>query len=79
MKVKVRFFAVLRDRAGCAESIVETQAGSARRFVDELIESKQLGLPSPLIRIAVNGAFVEDQHELHDGDLVVLIPPVAGG
>lgn len=79
MTVRVRYFAVLRDRAGVADEAVETAATTARGLVDELIESRGLGLPSPLIRVAINGAFVADDMPLNEGDEVVLIPPVAGG
>lgn len=78
-KVTVRYFAVLRDRAGCAEDVVSTNATTVRQLVDELIKSRNLGLSSPLIRPALNGAFVEDDVEICDGDEIVLIPPVAGG
>lgn len=79
MTVRVRYFAVLRDRAGLAEETVETAASTARGLVDELIVSRSLGLPSPLIRVAINGAFVADDTQLNEGDDLVLIPPVAGG
>ena len=79
MRVSVRYFAVLRDRAGRAEEEVTTESKTARELVDELIGLRQLGLPSPLIRIAVNGGFAEDATPLREGDEVVLLPPVAGG
>lgn len=79
MTVRVRYFAVLRDRAELAEESISCEPQSARALVDDLIERRNLGLASPLIRIAVNGAFVSDETLLSDGDEVVLIPPVAGG
>lgn len=79
MTVRVRYFAVLRDRAGVADETLETHASTARGLVDELIASRSLGLPSPLIRVAINGVLVADDAPLHDNDDVVLIPPVAGG
>jgi len=79
MKIRVRYFAVLRDRAGVGEESVETSAATARELVDELIQTRHLELPSTLIRPAVNGQFVDDSVAIHDGDEVVLIPPVAGG
>ncbi|MCE9557597.1 MAG: MoaD/ThiS family protein [Armatimonadetes bacterium] len=79
MKVRVRYFAVLRDRAGIAEELLVTESKSARSLVDEIILLRNLGLPSPLIRIAINGQFAEDDDSVNDGDEVVLIPPVAGG
>ena len=79
MTVKVRYFAVLRDRAGRGEEEIVTECFTGRELVDELIELRQLGLPSPLIRIAINGAFADDATRLQEGDEVVLLPPVAGG
>lgn len=79
MNVTVRYFAVLRDRAGVGEEKIVTHAATARALVDELRELRQLGLPSSLIRIAVNGDFVEDSTPLHEGAEIVLLPPVAGG
>lgn len=79
VKVTVRYFAVLRDRAGVSEEVLETPCGSVGELVRELISSRSLGLSATLIRPAVNGAFVLDSHQLSDGDEVVLIPPVAGG
>lgn len=79
MKVTVRYFAVLRDRAGVSEEILETPCASVGDLIRELISSRSLGLSATLIRPAVNGAFVPESHALSDGDEVVLIPPVAGG
>ena len=79
MRITVRYFAVLRDRAGRGEESITIAARTARELVDELIQLRSLGLPSPLIRIAINGSFADDLAELNDGDSVVLLPPVAGG
>ena len=79
MTVTVRYFAVLRDRAGTSFESVTTDAKTVRELVDKLIVDRKLGLPPSLVRIAKNGAFVEDNSLLTDGDEVVLLPPVAGG
>lgn len=79
MRVRVRYFAVLRDRAGVAEEWVETHASTARDLVDELLAARDFGLPGYLMRVAINGEFVDDGHALADEDEVVLIPPVSGG
>ena len=36
-------------------------------------------LGAGVLRVAVNREYVDGQHELHDGDEVAVIPPVAGG
>ena len=79
MKVHIRYFAVLRDRRGVSEETLQIEPMTARELADRLTVQHQLDLPAPLIRIAVNGEFVEDSQVLSDGDTVVLIPPVAGG
>ncbi|MEI8280880.1 MAG: MoaD/ThiS family protein [Armatimonadota bacterium] len=79
MKVHIRYFAVLRDRSGVSGETIETRTQSVRELVDELIVSRGLGLPSSLIRIALNESFVEDQVLICDGDEITLIPPVSGG
>ena len=79
MNVRVRYFAVLRDRRGLGEESISTDPVTARELADRLIVLHKLDLPPSLIRIAVNGEFVGDQHMLADGDSVVLMPPVAGG
>lgn len=79
MRVRVRYFAVLRDRAGVAEEWIETNASSVRSFVDEVLALHDFGLQPNILRVAVNGEFVDDGHTLRDMDEVVLIPPVSGG
>ena len=79
MKVTVRYFAVLRDRRGLGLETVETGARTAGELTASLIRAHSLGLPPALIRTAVSGAFVPDDHLLQEGDTVALIPPVAGG
>lgn len=79
MTVRVRYFAILRDRRGLAEESVVIESTTAREFADHLTRTYRLGLPASLVRVAVNGEFVVDTHPLADGDEVVLIPPVAGG
>lgn len=58
---------------------LDTECKTVRELVDDLVEKRHLGLPSPLIRAAINGGFVEDSTALSDGDEIDLIPPVSGG
>lgn len=79
MTITVRYFAVLRDRRGLPEESLSGEFSTVRALVDSLIDEYQLDLPSVLIRVAQNGAFVADDALVKDGDVIVLIPPVAGG
>jgi molybdopterin converting factor subunit 1 len=81
MKVRIKFFAILRERAGVAEVIKDLQDGST---VAELWRGLQQDYPKlnvPGIRLlyAVNQNYVGLDHRLSEGDEVVFIPPVSGG
>lgn len=79
IKVNVRYFAALRERAGIDQEALVTECKTVRELVDWLIEHRALDLPSPLVRAALNGKFADDLAELSEGDHIQLIPPVAGG
>src|SRR5437764_13803616 len=76
MQVRVRLFAVLRDRAGASEIELELPDGAVVR--DALARMAPLieGVPSVM---AVNHEYAHPETELHGGDEVALIPPVSGG
>lgn len=75
--VDVKYFALFRERAGRDAERLTTPSSTVGALYDEL--SPRLGLASNLVRAAVNGEFVENDHVLNEGDEVVFVPPVAGG
>ncbi len=81
MKVRVLFFAVLRERAKAAELVVDippgTTAGSLwQRLCDERPELAGFG---SRIAFARNREYVDSRTTLQDNDEVAFIPPVSGG
>jgi len=81
MKVKVKFFAMLRERAGTAELLKEIEDGTT---IAQLWESLQrefpkLAVPGVRLLYAVNQSYVTSDHVLHESDEVVFVPPVSGG
>jgi molybdopterin synthase catalytic subunit len=74
MRVKVRLFAGLRERAGVAERELD---GVAR--VADVWPALGLGAEPAGLLYAVNRRYAEREQELADGDEVALIPPVSGG
>jgi molybdopterin converting factor subunit 1 len=81
MKVRVKFFAILRERAGKAEVTKELGEGSS---VGELWRQLQqdypkLNVPGLRLLYAVNQNYVDVHHALKENDEVVFIPPVSGG
>jgi molybdopterin converting factor subunit 1 len=81
MNVRVKFFAILRERAGTAEAIKEVAAGSTVADLWQKLQQDYPKLDVPGIRLlyAVNQSYVTPEHKLADQDEVVFIPPVSGG
>jgi molybdopterin converting factor subunit 1 len=81
MKVKVKLFAILRERAGTAEFVKEIKEGST---VAELWAALQqdypkLAVPGLRLLYAVNQDYVKPDRILKNADEVVFVPPVSGG
>lgn len=79
MTITVRYFAALREQRGLSVETLDVDCSSPAALYSELRRNGTVTLPLELVRFAVNGAYVDSQHPLHEGDEVVLIPPVAGG
>lgn len=56
-----------------------TAAPTVAALYGELRGRFSFSMPADRLRVACNGDFVPWDHPLRDGDLVVFIPPVAGG
>lgn len=76
--VRVRFFAVLRERAGCETKCVELPAGSTVSDLLARLEEEIRGLPTG-VAAAVDRTYAAPDRVLEDGEEVALIPPVSGG
>ena len=74
MKVTVRLFAGLRERAGWSRREL---TGVAR--VGDVWAKLELGDEPPGLLYAVNKEYAAGDRELSDGDEVAVIPPVSGG
>lgn len=78
-RIRLRYYALLREQAGRQEETVETEARTAAALYEELSVRHGFRLPQAQIKVAVNAAFTDWARPLSDGDEVVFIPPVAGG
>ena len=74
MRVTVRLFAGLRERAGWSSRELD-----GVRRVDDVWEALGIGAEPAGLLYAVNMRYVDRDQELTDGDEVALIPPVSGG
>ena len=77
--VTLQYFAQLREQAGAGGEQVSTAAGSLRELYAELRARHGFSLPADALKVAVNAQFSDWSREPRDGDIVVFIPPVAGG
>ncbi len=81
MKVKVKFFAILRERVGAGEITRELPEGATVAELWQAVQNDYPRLNVPGIRLlyAVNQNYVPSDHVLVEQDEVVFIPPVSGG
>jgi molybdopterin converting factor subunit 1 len=81
MKIRLLFFAVLRDIAGRSEDVIDVPEGTRAGDVWQLLRDRHAALRDyvqpPMI--AINESYVSADEPLRDGDELAFIPPVAGG
>lgn len=81
MHVRVLYFASFRDATGRAEEARELAAGSRVEHLWEAIAREVPGFSrfASMPPAAVNREHASATTELHEGDEVAFLPPVAGG
>jgi MoaE-MoaD fusion protein len=76
MLVRIRLFAMLRERAGVSELELELPDGALVSDALERLQDLAAGLP---LVMAVNRVYALPDAPLSSGDELALIPPVSGG
>ncbi|MEP3123134.1 MULTISPECIES: MoaD/ThiS family protein [Alphaproteobacteria] len=83
MAVTVRFFAALRDKAGCTSLDVEDlpEPPTIDALAAQVSQRGALGdaLMQPTVRVILNGAVADRAALLCDHDEVAFCPPFSGG
>jgi molybdopterin converting factor subunit 1 len=81
MTIRLRFFAMLRERAGAGELQQEVPGSTTVRSLWQMIREQHPALAAygGPVRFAVNQAYVDSETVLQDNDEVAFIPPVSGG
>jgi molybdopterin synthase sulfur carrier subunit len=81
MRVSVLYFAGARELAGVSEETIELDEGATIARALEVIVDRHPSLAVHLghLRVARNEAFATTTDRVEAGDVLALIPPVAGG
>ncbi len=81
MRVRVKLFAIVRDRAGAAEVWLELTEGATVATAADALGTRVPAIAELLKRaaFAVNQNYAALDAPLHDGDELAVIPPVSGG
>ncbi len=81
MRVRIKLFAILRERAGASELIVHLRPGATVADAVTAAGEKVVELVPYLGRIAfaVNETYAKANTPLNEGDELAFIPPVSGG
>jgi molybdopterin converting factor subunit 1 len=81
LRIKVRYFASIRERTGVSAEEIELQEGATAENV--IAEAKRLhpniDTQNGAVFVSVNGEFVDPSRRLESSDDVALFPPVSGG
>ena len=76
MRVTVRLFAALRERAGGGQRELELPDGAT---AGDVFAALEIGTEPPGLAYAVNREYSDRSAALSDGDEIAVIPPVSGG
>ncbi len=77
---KLLFFGWLSEQTRCRETTWESKANNCRDLLAELVSHYQMDEERTRhFNVAVNDEYASMETTLSNGDLVVFIPPVAGG
>jgi molybdopterin converting factor subunit 1 len=81
MRITVRLFAILRERAGASEFALELPAAATVATARDALIRQYPALTDLWARVAfaVNRSYAPLDAQLRDGDEVAVIPPVSGG
>jgi molybdopterin converting factor subunit 1 len=81
MKVRLRFFASLREQLRMSEREIELpERATVRRIWNDLCaEHPGLERFGVSVSFAVNREYADGDTDVNDGDEVAFIPPVSGG
>lgn len=78
-EVEIKYFASLKDSAGKSSEVIQTSVEDISQLYQVIKEKYDFSLNEKFLKFALNDEFVEKNTIIKNGDVVVFIPPVAGG
>jgi molybdopterin converting factor subunit 1 len=80
-RIKVLFFATLRDRAGTKSADLEIPAATTVQALKEMVVDAYPGLRQTMdtVVISINREFAFDENIVPENAEVAMFPPVSGG
>lgn len=81
MRVRIRYFASLREAAGLADEALDLPEGATAGEARALVAERHPALAAPLASCmaAINQRYVAAETPLSEHDELVFIPPLGGG
>jgi molybdopterin converting factor subunit 1 len=77
--VTAEYFAVFREQAGCEREELRADVETAAELFDRVAARHGFAESRSRCKVAVNDELAAWDTTLHDGDVVLFFPPVAGG
>ena len=79
IKIKVIYFAVLRDLAKKKEEQLSVDPGTTPQSLYDILQEKYSFPDQNTFKVAINDNFTEWNDPLDQQDIIVFMPPVTGG
>jgi len=79
MAINVRYFAALREQSNKSQETLQDNFKNPKDLYNELSNRYNFSLNIEQVKVSINGKYANWDAALKNHDLVVFIPPVAGG
>ena len=79
MKIKIKYFAMMRECAGTSEETIDENISTPSGLLTFLKAKHSFDIAEESLKVAVNGEYADFSKQLSEFDTVAFIPPVAGG
>ncbi len=79
MKVRILYFARLRETLSIEEETIELPEGTTVETLLGILKNRHQALRRLRFLISVNAEYASPNRGLREGDVIALFPPVSGG